>query len=105
MTTKEASAAGYWKGYHQSIALLYDSHLAPAVFNDAHKFVAHDQWPLLRNKPIVDMKVRTTDCCSRHAEDDVLRVLDLRLFDFIDLHFSRLVKHDSFHSMKFALCK
>jgi hypothetical protein len=49
------------------------------------------------------MEVRATDCGSRHAEDDVLRVLDLRLVDFINLHFSRLVKHDSFHSMEFAL--
>ena len=87
---KEASAARYWKRYHHSIALLYGSHLAPAVFNDAHKFVAHDQWLLLGNKPIVDMEVRAADCGRRHAEDDVLRVLDLRLFDFINLYFSSL---------------
>jgi hypothetical protein len=47
------------------------------------------------------MKVRTTDCGSRHPEDDVLRVLDLRLFDFIDLHFSRLVKRQlSFNEVR-----
>ncbi len=83
---------------HHAVALLHAQHGGPHLLDDAHEFVAEDVAVLHhRDLAAVDVQVGTADGGCRDAQDDVVRVDDLRIGDGLDPYILRAVVGEGFH--------
>ena len=82
--TEETSAASYGERDDHSITNLERCDIAPDLLNNSHKFMPKNHVLFLWKKAVVNMEVRTADRGGCDSQDNVLGMLDLRLWYVIN---------------------
>ena len=97
VSTERTLTARNGKWHYHAVAPLKFAYLVSDLFDHSHELVPKNHLPLLGDKTIVDVQVRSANCGRGHPQDYVSRMLDLGVRHLIDLNVAGPMEYKSPH--------
>lgn len=97
MVAEKAMATGNREWHYHAVAALKIFNVSAYFFYNPHKLMAHHHWSRLWQGATINVKVGTANGGGSYFEDNVARLLDLRIINGITSNVSWRMKNCSLH--------